>query len=205
MALDQTKLRTEFAKVMDADDPAFVGFPDTTAQAADNWANAYHTYALDAEDVSGDSFLIPPVAANFSSTLAANLPPPLTGTAALAAAAFEAAFVAYWTPVTFNILELIPPPPFVPACPNIGLGNNIWGVETTSLPLVTPGVILASLTAIFLVNTPPQSEDVQTKIDNMTNAFHTATTTAIIVTIVGLDTTPPAAGPLAISNVCTIF
>ena len=201
MALNAANLRTELAKIMDKDDPLFTGYPATPTQAAANWASAYHVYALAALDVSGDTFLVAPVATNFSSTLVATLPPPLTGTPAQAAAAFDAAFVAYWTGVTFAVSVLIAPPPFVPACPNIGLGTNIWVIETTSTAVVTSGVLEGQLLPIFNLN----SGDTQSKINAMRDAFHLATTSAITVTIVGTDSTPPPGGPLPISNICTVF
>jgi len=202
MALDQAKLRTELAKVMDQDDPLFVGYPDTPVEIATNFCNAYNAYTLDATDASGDSFLTLPNLALMISTLVSNLPAAVLGTPVLAAAAFEAAFVAYWSssPVTFNILNLIG----LPLCPNIGVppANDVWGLELTSVvTAVTPGVLQNLLLTMFSVN----SIDTQAKITEMRDAFHIATTQAVFATIIGTDTTPPPVGPYPISNLCTLF
>lgn len=38
-------LEVELSKLMDADDPAFVGFPDNVNDVAENWSNAIFNYA----------------------------------------------------------------------------------------------------------------------------------------------------------------
>jgi hypothetical protein len=46
-------------------------------------------------------------------------------------------------------------------------------------------------------------EDGSAKATALANAFHTATTSAVMVLITGLDTSVPT--PLPITNTCTIF
>ena len=199
MTLAQTTLKTEFLKLTDPTDPLFAGFPLTKALAALNWCNAYNTYTLSAVDVSNDA-LVGANLALMKTTLTAQLPDPTPAATMLQAAnAFDAAFVSYWTGATFGILIPILPLPFIPRCPNIGLGNNIWGAEaTSSVTTVTPGVLSGLLVAEFAV----MSSDVQPTAAALATAFHTATLSAVFVTIVGVDTTIPT--PLPISNICTI-
>ena len=199
MTLAQTTLKTEFLKLMDPTDPLFAGLPATKALAVPNWCNAYDTYALSAVDVSNDA-LVTVNLPTMISTLQAQLPDPTPAATLLQAAdAFDAAFVSYWTGATFGILIPILPLPFIPRCPNIGVGNNIWGAEVTSaVTTVTPGVLSGLLVVEFAV----LSSDVQTKATALATAFHTATLSAVYVTIVGVDTTIPT--PLPISNICTI-
>lgn len=211
MSLDINILKDEILKIIDKDNPNFVGYSDDYTVTATNWANAYDTYARNAEDISGD-VLVTANKPGFIAALAAGLATSVTP--ASAAAAYEAAFVIYWTAATFSIG--IPPvvDPESP-CPNVG-GNLIFGVEISSIAAPIPAVLGTLLTTIW--NTPPPvgtspdldpNPDIYTLnndyiADKLAQAFHTATTTAVIVTISGTDTTPPTAGPLPIVNICTV-
>ena len=192
MALDVNTLKSEFLKVIDSTDPGFVGYPATTNQAAINWATAYNTYATAAVDLSSD-VLISANFPGFISQLNNGLIP--VGTIATAAAAFEAAFVAYWTGAVFAVG--IPPVPIGP-CPNIG-GTLVFGLEITSVvSAIMPNVLNGLLLGEFGI----LSADATAKATSLAAAFHTATTTAVFVTIAGTDTTVPT--PLPITNTCNI-
>ena len=134
MGLSAATLKDEFAKLTDPDNPDFVGHPTTIADAASNWGNAYAVYAASAEDISTDSILTTNLT-GFINALIANLPTGETGTIALAANAFELAFVAFWTAATFNV-GLLPPN-------GIG-GTGTFSAETTS--------VVSSITADILKN-----------------------------------------------------
>ena len=197
MTLAAATLSSEFIKVIDPENAGFVGWPATVADSCVNWGNAYHAYASQATDVSGDAL----VTANlplFISTLQASLPAAAVGTAALAANAFDLAFIAYWTAAIFAIGA---PPTPAAVCPSIG-GTMLWSLEITSLvtavvPAVLKGLLLPEFAIVDVATTA------QEKADSLAQAFHTATTTAIMVLITGLDTTVPI--PLPITNLCTIF
>jgi len=200
MTLVASTLEAELLKLFDSSNPSFSGYPATKDLACSNWGDAYDLYAGAATDVSGDAVVVKNKAL-FISTLQAQLPSdPSTGTAVAASNAFDAAFIAYWTGASFAIG--IPPTPAA-VCPSVG-GNTIFGVEATSLvSVVTPSVLANLLLPIFTdVSTASTAQD---KAQQIASAFHTATTTAVIVLITGLDTTPPPAGPLPITNTCTIF
>jgi hypothetical protein len=192
--LNVTSLKTSLLQMFDATRSDFVGWPPTLAQAVDNFASAYDLYALAATDASGDSVATTSVA-NFKTPLLILAP---GSSAADAAQAFDDAFVAYWTGGVFAVGT--PPTPAAP-CPSIG-GNMLWSVEISSIvQLATPNILKGLLLPEFAV----LSADPDAKATAIANAFHTATTTAVMVLITGLDTTPPPAGPLPITNICTIF
>jgi hypothetical protein len=191
MALDKAKLKAELLKILDEEDPGFLGFPDNAADAAANWAAAYDTYAADAEDVSGDA-VASVNKAGFESALIfadSNVP-------AAAAGEFDLAFVNFWTGGTFAV--------GTPPSSGVG-GNGTFGVELTSaVTVAAPGVLLAALTPIFAENEADQTPDA--KAGKLADAFHDATTTAVTVLIAGLDTTPPASGgPLPITNTDFVY
>ena len=194
MALSQPTLKQELLKIFDKDNPAFVGFPATVIDAATNFGNAYNTYALTAQDASGDIL----ATANlplFTSTLAAALPPdPVAGTPTIAAQAFAAAFTAYWTGAIFAIGI---PPPF-----GIG-GLGIFSVELSSLVTIVLSPLLATPLELIFTVPPTAAQTADAQADSIATAFHTATTTGVTVVITGLDTTPPppvGVGPLPIIN-----
>lgn len=195
MALSQPTLKAEFLKLMDQDDPNFVGWPATQLQGVHNWCNAYNAYAMHATDVSGDTVFTTNLAGMIS-TLAANMPDPATGTPAAGAAAFDLAFIAYWAGAIFSV-GILPVIPLV--CPNLG-GTTIFSVETTSVVVTVAPDTLKNLLAPELLIL---SNDADVKADAFATIFHTATTTAVTALITGLDTTAPV--PLPITNTCTIF
>lgn len=194
MALSQATLKQELLKLFDQDNPAFVGFPVTVADAATNFGNAYQTYAATAQDASGD-LVVTTNLPLFISTLAGALPPdPAAGTPSVAAQAFGAAFTAYWTGGIFAIG--IPPPT------GIG-GNGIFSVELTSLVTVVNSAALSTPLEVIFTVPPTEAQTADAQADSIATAFHTATTTGVTVLITGLDTTPPppaGAGPLPIIN-----
>lgn len=177
---------------------AFFSSPDGIADRAvaeTRWTDAYHSYAQDAVDASGDS-VVTVNKAGFLGTLN------LRGeqSSASAAANFDQAFVSYWTGGIFAIGKLVVVPP--PGCPSIG-GTTIWASEITSLVVsVIPNVLSGLLLPIF--ERTDSSDTALSKASEIARAFHTATTTAVIVTIAGLDTTPGPVGPLPIVNTCTL-
>jgi hypothetical protein len=188
MALSADTLRDEFLKIFDPNNADFVGWPTTVAEAITNWTNAYDTYALDAEDHSGDSLLIGNTV-GFSAALTAvwkDIPPGPAGTETTAANALDTAFVAYWT--------VIPP-----ALTNFGLINLLpgWGTELSSLSVAAPGFLATALLTEFNKKT----EDMTTLATNIANAFHTVTTTNIVVTILGTD----PSGLVPMSDISTVF
>ncbi len=194
MALSQAKLAGELSRFMDPEHPSFA-WPASRSEAIQLWVDAYDTYATDAEDVSGDA-----VVTKYPAMFHAELVNRLTGSwsSAAAALAFRYAFVTYWTGAVFAIGAV--PAPGGP-CPNVG-GNGIFSVEIQSVVTSVNGVNLRSaLLALFDALT----DDAGARIEAIAAAFHAATTTDVLVTITGLDTTPPPAGPLPITNVCRVF
>lgn len=192
MTLSKATLKAELLKIMDAADPSFIGWPATSAQAITNFANAYHTYALQATDISGDSIVTTNLA-GFKAAITSAIPPPTPGgTLANYATTMASAFTAYWTGGAFAVGIL--PPPQAPVPPN----NGIWSVETTSLVTVVNSAILSNA---ILAQLNQQFDNVDDAADAVANVWHTATTTGVTVTIVGFDTTPPIAGPFPIVNV----
>ena len=196
MALSQAILKAEILKLIDQDSLAFLGFPATKEQACENWKNCYHSYAVNAVDISNDS-LATSNPTGFKNALVANLPEGAAGSAVLGASAFEAAVVAYWTGATFNIGSLPPG--------GIG-GTGIFSVEISSvITEITPNVLYDLLLVEFSKTT--YELDMDMKADTLAALFHTFTTTALICTISGSDTTPPppgGTGPLPIVNINTI-
>jgi hypothetical protein len=188
MALDRSKLSGRLRTLFTS--------PDGIANAQDaesRWTAAYDSYALDAEDVSGDMV----TTTNRPGFLSA-LDFGSWSSVQQAAQRFDDAFVAYWTGGVFAVGSLIAVPPG--ECPNVG-GNGTWASETTSVvTAVVAGVLKGLLLPILRAN----SGTPESKAREMARAFHEATTTAVTVLITGLDTTPGPGGPLAITNTCTI-
>ena len=187
MALAQLTLKTEFLKLMDETSPTFLGWPSTREAACVNWTNAYDTYASTAQDISFDTLISANKAAMLSYLLA-NMPGP-GGDIATSAAVWDQAFINYWTGATFTIIQ-IPTPPNDP-----GANTGLFSVELSSLIVtVTPSVLKDLLIAELGVF----SNSAATKAENLATVFHTATTTAVLALISGLDTTTPT--PLPITN-----
>jgi len=191
--LNQTKLLTELRKIADPEYSGFEGHPENTNDARTRWANAYHAYASDAVDASNDAVLSTNLA-GFKSALIYAVP----STVAQGAMYYDNAFVAYWTGATFAVGA----PPVGGPCPNIG-GTTIFSTEITSMVTVVLPNILGPLLIPILSNVDANTTAVS-RLQQMANAFHTATTTAVKVLITGVDTTPTPAGPLPVTNLCGI-
>jgi hypothetical protein len=78
---------------------------------------------------------------------------------------------------------------------------NVFSIETTStVSAVTPLILQNLLVTEFSI----LASNAVVKADNLATAFHTATTSAVMVIIVGVDTTPSPSGPLPITNLSAI-
>jgi len=194
MALSQATLKAALLKVVDSENPAFVGFPSTKEQVAENWTSLFcDTYAQSAQDISNDG--LESISRDaFKNALIVDLPEG-AGTAALASTAFQNAFTAFWMSGIFKTGGLPPD--------GIG-GNGIFGVEISSIVTeVTPNVLYDLLLTEFSKTT--FETDMNVKADVLANIWHMATTTSVRVLISGLDTTPPGSGgPLPITNISFI-
>lgn len=203
MALNVNKLKSELLKLIDPNDPNFVGHPTNATDFATNWSNAYDTYAKDAQDVSSDPMIYSPAhkSAMAARLLTLNVP---GGVIATAASTFDQAFADYWLGLTppasaATFLTKVPPTSSV-GCPNSG-GTGIFSAEASSLvATVTANVLQASMLSLLAI----PSDDPNVKATALANAFHVATTTAVKVTITGTDTTGPPTGPQTITNTCGI-
>jgi hypothetical protein len=194
MALDRNKLVTALRRFMDPSDPDFA-WPISRPAAVQLWTDAYDSYASDAVDYSGDG-----VSSKSPAGFEAALVSQFSGswTASAAAIAFRNAFIAYWTGGVFSVGS-VPPPGG--ACPNVG-GNGVFSIESSSVVSSVGGTTLRTqLQAVF----NDLTDDAEAKIQDIATVFHEATTQHVIVLISGLDTTPPPAGPLPITNTCKVF
>lgn len=193
MALDVNKLKTELLKIIDPNDAHFVGYPTNATDFANNWANAYDTYAQDAQDVSGDVLITAFKTAMATKLMALNVP---AGVIATAASTFDDALKAYWASAVFAVGIV---PTLASACPSVG-GTGTWATETSSVGVgFTAGILEASLLSLLAI----PSSDPQVKAPALAAAFHNATTTAVKILITGVDTTAPT--PLPITNTCGVF
>jgi len=157
------------------------------------WASAYHSYASDVTDVSGDR------ATNLSrAKFQRILRFRSSGQARNFARQLDQAFVTYWTGTVFAVG--IPPSPAA-QCPSAG-GSGIFSSEISAVVVSVAPQVLSRLLIPALAATTASNDEAVSKI---AQAFHTATTTAVRVLITGLDTTPSPAGPLPITNLCTLF
>jgi len=192
MALSASTLKDEILKLVDPDNPGFVGFPEDSATMQANWADAFDAYGLNAVDVSGDAVAVVNKA-GFQSGLATVFNP--NSTSSVAANAFATAWAAYWTGATFVVG--IPPPN------GVG-GNGIFGIEISSVvTVIVPTNLAADLKTIF--DEIEADQDPDTKAQQIADAFHAATTNDITVLITGTDTTPPPTGPLPITNTDKVY
>lgn len=193
MALDVNKLKTELLKIIDPNDAHFVGYPTNATDFANNWANAYDTYARDAQDVSGDVLVTAFKTAMAAKLLTLNVP---AGVIATAASTFDDALKAYWASAIFAVGIV---PTLASACPSVG-GTGTWSIETSSIGVgFTAGILETALLSLLAI----PSSDPLVKATALAGAFHAATTTAVKVLITGVDTTVPT--PLPITNTCGVF
>jgi hypothetical protein len=194
VALDVNKLKDELLKLIDPNDPDFVGHPTNATDFATNWSNAYDAYAQDAQDVSTDPVLTANKNAMKARLLTLNIP---AGTITTAASTFDQALADYWNGATFATL-VVPTPGA--ACASVG-GTGLWSAEASSVvSSVTAGVLQASMLSLLAI----PSDDPDVKATALANALHAATTNAVKVTITGTDTTGPPTGPQPITNTCGI-
>ena len=154
-------------------------------QAADRFADVYHEYALDAEDVSGDT-----VNNLDASKFRGELDFSKTHTSQEFAQQLDNAFAAYWTGTTFDIGQL---PAGTGACPNTG----VFAVELdSSVTEVSTQQLYTELLPIL--QTP--SSSAETKALQLSIAMDNVTKYAVTVIINGED-----AGSNPVSNTCTVF
>jgi hypothetical protein len=181
-------LEIKLRELVDPDFGGFLGFPPDVDAAGDAWADAYDAYAINALDVSGDA-LVSANKAGFAGVLKSGLGPGVP--AAAAATIFDNAFVAYWTGAIFAIGA---PPPGTPPCPNSPASPMVSEVSSVVL-MVTAGLLAGLLATEFgLIG-----DDGAAKAAALAGHFHTATTTAVLVLITGVDATPAP-----VTNLCTI-
>lgn len=182
------------ANVLRAQLVAALSTPIATATEAEaRWARAYHVYASEAEDVSGDA-LVSSDPAGFRRRLRFAA----AGSAEAWARQLDDAVVAYWTGATFGTGSLIVG--LGDPCPNTGAGTLEFDSETSSEVVeVVSGVVARYLRPILRPSV--SSRDT---LGRLATALHMATLEAVRVEIVGLDTTVPPAGPLPVANTCAI-
>lgn len=186
MALQLEKLVARLRALGDRMDPGFPG-DGTLAQAASRLCAAYADYAQDAEDPSGDRL----IAGNTLAMQAALAPTfaSSVGTPGAAAACFAAAHTAFWQAAPFAVGR-----PPLPGTPGVVGGTGIFATEVSSIVTAAlPGGLQAALTGLFAAPSTQPDERARA----VAQAWHVATQ-AVIVTITGLDVTPPPAGPLPI-------
>jgi hypothetical protein len=183
MALVQTALEAQLRRLLDQNDPSFIGFPSTTAQSASNWATALDAFWTSATDAVGNT-LLTTNKPGLESAISSIQDP---GTASSAATAFANGFTAYFSGMTLSITNL----------PLSGVGGNgIFSVVTTNIvTAVNQTALYNTLLAEFQI----LSSNVSLKITNLANAFYTGSLGSITAVATGLDTTPPGSGgPLPI-------
>lgn len=192
MAFDKSTMVTEMIKFMDKDDGSFVDFPASPADFASKMSAAYDLAGGAVIDESMDA-VASKNPAGFESAIAA-IPSP-SGTAAAAATQFGLAQVGYWAGAVFAIGTL----PLGTNCPNVG-GNTIFASEISSAVIAALGVSLtAALTTEF------GTLGSGSKVQAIADALESSVQSEITVLITGLDTTPPAAGPLPVTNTCVVM
>lgn len=192
MALQLDKLVARLRALGDRMDAGFPG-DGTLAQAAGRLAAAYADYAQDAQDPSGDRL----IAGNTLAMQAALAPAfaSSVGTPAAGAACFAAAHTAFWQAAPFAIGRLP-----LPGTPGVVGGSGVFATELSSIvTAAVPGGLQAALTGLFAAPSTKTEERARA----IAQAWH-ASTLAVVVTITGLDVTPPPAGPLPIVCVGTV-
>lgn len=186
MSLDRAALHKDF--VLWFSRPGGIYAAD---QAEEKMALIYHTYAQQAEDVSGEKATNLNVK-NFRDVLDFQR----SRTAEQFCQQMDRAFVAYWTGVIFAN-GIVPPPS--PPCPNVG-GTGIFWIEfSSSVTSVTLNVLYGLLLPVVLY----KKGSAQVQALRFASALDEATKRAVTVYITGLDTSLPF--PLPITNTCTVF
>lgn len=165
----------------------------SSAQAEQKFAEVYHEYAREGEDVSGER------AGNLSAArFRAQLHFQWSRTAKESCLQLDRAFVAYWTGAVFAIAVV---PPASPPCPNVG-GSGVFASETSSAVVAVQARVLYSKLLPILSTT---SNTAARAAAQVAEALDEATKQAVSVRIDGTDTTPGPGGPLPIFNLCTVF
>lgn len=175
MALSASTLKNELLKLMDPDNPNFAGFPSSAIAAADNFSNAYATYAQGAADAFGNGVMsaFKPL---FKAALAGWAPSLVQPSPA--AALFGNAFAGYWMGASFGVA--IPPPGFATVATNI-------------VVLAIPAPLIAQLQIVFSVTYASADAAAQA----LATAFHTATIT-VGVLATGVN---PTGSPMTLPGV----
>jgi hypothetical protein len=188
MTLDVNILRQSLTQLFS--NPRRARFPE---DAEELWAEAYHTYARSAEDVSTD------VAQNLDvEKFRRELKFRDSRTVSQFAEQLDNAFVAYWSGTVFGLGML---PPGDPPCPNVG-GSGTFSSEVVSVVVsVTRKKLLLGLLPVLV----GPAGTAQAQASRFATVLDFVTKTAVGVEIVGWDTTPPGVGPLPIINLCTVF
>lgn len=172
--------------------------------AEERWASAYHSYASDAEDISGDS-----LNAGNRTGFRGVLNFRSIRHVSQMAQQLDSGFVAYWTGASFGLTSLVAgigsPCPNVPVPPQ-PLSSLIFATETASSVIaVAAGAMRAAVLPVLTRNFRGVTAEDQAA--RLAAAMHSATTTAVTVLITGLDTVPPVpnGGPFPLTNTCTVF
>lgn len=139
--------------------------------ALQGFVTAYKNYAIQAQDISGD-FLLTYSESGMLDVLMSLSP---GNTVVQGAQAFEQAIIAFWTGATF---QLTTPPPGTVA-------PEVSAVVTTN---IIPGVLASALQSVFADISP--DTPLETKMEQLAQVLHSATTT-IIVTCIGTNAGPP--------------
>lgn len=183
MALSIPTLTRLLANLGDPESAQYPG-AGSLSQAPQRLAEAYDAYARDAVDpggnplVSGNVVMMEAVLASVFSV----------GDQSVLAAAqgIGAAHTAYWLGTTFA-------PGASPAAVGVG-GTGIFSQVVSSVVVAAPAAdLVADLVRLFSA----PSTQAQLRADEVAQAWH-AVTQQVSVTMVGVDTTPPPAGPLPV-------
>lgn len=169
MALNKNSLKTSILAILNA-------HPANYATAASQYATAYDTYALNADDTTGDAPLSIN-AAGMEAALLASFNNYLTNTSSQAANDWYNAMITYWTGGTFNILSWTNPL------------QATWTSETGSS--VTSSGTNPGAGGLFTVfgdlSASKTNDDKATEISDAIDTF----TKTVTVTVLGIGPIPP--------------
>lgn len=197
MALTLAALKAEILKLIDPENPGFVGYTNSYAVAAANWATAFDNWASNAEDDSGDNPAVVFKALFQTALLSAWAS---STTKEDGAQSFADAVNDYWTGGIFSVGSLVPGTGN--NCANVGAGTRVFATEATS---VVTSVTTAAIYVLLLGEFTQYRTSMDAKAQALAEAFYNPITVGgVFVTITGIDTTPPPAGPLPVTNVCGV-
>ncbi len=154
----------------------------TKQEALQLFVNAYETYALDAQDISGDYINT----YNTSAMVQVLMTLPTQGSPQQAAQIFENALIAFWNSATFKLT--IPP--------SGTIAPEISAIVTQN---ITSGTLQPLLLPIF--SDISIQTTLETKMNQLATALDTVTKT-IVVTCIGTNPSPP---PPTIPVIGTIY